>query len=208
MAEELGDARAVAYCLFSLQRTLQRLGRHEEAHRLLVRELHLFREVGDPVGIAVTLDSFGALALRKGDLPAARAFLEEALTAAEMLHISYNLGQVALEEGALPEARGHFARYLRRAHAIDFKEGIVQGLGGFARVAAYAGQHTRAIRLAAAADALREVTGAPLAPYWREDLDRRLRLVAEAISGPEYDAAWEEGQRMTLADAIANALDT
>jgi hypothetical protein len=142
-----------------------------------------------------------------GDLAAARKYLTEGLAAAEIKHIYYNLGELALEEDELPEARGHFATYLHDAEAIDHKDGIVQGLEGFARLAAAEGQLRRAIRLAGAADALRQKTGSPLSPYWRDELDRRLRPATETLSAAEYEAAWSEGKRMRIEDAIADALE-
>jgi hypothetical protein len=164
--------------------------------------------VGDPAGIAMALEGLGAWALGAGDLAAARAYLEEGLATAEIMHIYCYLGLVALEEGKVTEAREHFGTYLRRAHAIDLKDGIAQGLEGFASIAAASGQAPRATCLAAAADALRELTGAPLSPYQREQLDRRLRPAADALSGPAYEVAWNEGRRMATDDAIAYALET
>jgi len=206
IAQELGDARAVGYCLDLLRRTMRHLGRHEEAHRLQVRALQLFREAGDPSGIARVLASFGVQALVQGDLAAARGYLEESIATARVTHVYCNLGVVALEEGELTEARSHFATYLRRAQAIDNKDAIAQGIEGLACVAAASGQAAGAIRLAAAADALREMIGAPLSPYSREELNRHLRPAVEALSGTDYEVAWSEGQRMRIEDAIAYAL--
>jgi len=207
LAEELRDTRAVAYGLFALQRTMRRLERHQEAHDLQVRSLQLFREVGDRVGIALALNSIGQQSMVRGDFTAARACLEEALETAEMMHVYYNLGQVALEDGELSEARRQFATYLGRTQGIDYKDGIVQGLEGFARLAAAGGQAARAIRLAAAADALRQILGTVLSPYWRQEMDRRLQPAQRLLGDAMYESIWNEGRLMGMNDAVTYALE-
>ena len=54
-------------------------GRTDDARRLAAEGLDLYREVGDPDGIATSLDNLGELALTDGDFPAAIARFDESL---------------------------------------------------------------------------------------------------------------------------------
>jgi predicted ATPase len=54
-------------------------GRIDDARRLAAEGLDLYREIGDPDGIATSLDNLGELALTAGDFPAAIARFNESL---------------------------------------------------------------------------------------------------------------------------------
>jgi tetratricopeptide (TPR) repeat protein len=54
-------------------------GRVEDARRLAAEGLDLYREIGDPDGIATSLDNLGELALTAGDFPAAIARFDESM---------------------------------------------------------------------------------------------------------------------------------
>jgi tetratricopeptide (TPR) repeat protein len=207
LAEQLGDSRAVGYMLFSLRRTMRRLGLHEEAHRLDVRALELFKQVGDVAGIAVSLDGLGLQAYVEGDFDAARAYFEQVLATHPIPITSYNLGRLAVREGKLEEAEVHYRASLRTNAQRRIIEGIAESLEGFAGLAVARQQDERAFQLAGAADALRDQTGTPLAPWWRTELEWFLRPAVERTGTAERDRAWAQGRVTTMGDAVAYALD-
>jgi predicted ATPase len=205
-AQELADVAAVGYCLLALKRTVWRLGLHDKAHALEDRALRLFRAIGDPVGQAEALNGWGQQALIDGDLDAARTYLDEALSLAEMPITHYFLGRVALERRQFEEARERFAASLALNRALGIKEGTAQALEGFAMVGAAAGRANRAIRLAAAADAIRQSAGIPLGPWWGAELETKLQPAVDSLTPEERAAAWADGGQLGLEEAIRYAL--
>ena len=63
-----------------------------------------------------------------------------------------------------------------------------------------------AARLFAAAEAFREVIGAPRPPSEQEDHRRTLRRVRKMLDEEAFAAAWEEGRAMSLDEAVTYAL--
>jgi DNA-binding NarL/FixJ family response regulator len=61
-----------------------------------------------------------------------------------------------------------------------------------------------AIRVAAAASAIRARVGGEFAPFYRARLDR-VRAAAAEVLGDDAERAWQEGARLGLDDAIALA---
>jgi hypothetical protein len=83
---------------------------------------------------------------------------------------------------------------------------LAECLEGLAGSAAQQGQSRRAARLFGAAYELREVINAPRAPI--EDV-WYAEVMAQAqadLGSSAYEAAWAQGRRMPLEDAIAYAL--
>jgi hypothetical protein len=62
------------------------------------------------------------------------------------------------------------------------------------------------VRLAAAAAALREAIGAPLAPAERKDHERDLEVLRGALSGEEFARSWAAGAALDWSQAVAEAL--
>jgi hypothetical protein len=76
----------------------------------------------------------------------------------------------------------------------------------FGVLAAMTGQATRALRLAGAAAALRELHGMPLTPVVRSRLDLALSLARQALDTDAREAAWVDGRAMSREQAVAYAL--
>jgi hypothetical protein len=76
------------------------------------------------------------------------------------------------------------------------------------RAALAAAQHepVRALRLAAAAAAMRAQFDQPLAPSAQVIFDRRLTAARAVLTAPQQAAAWDEGRRMTSDEMISVAL--
>ncbi len=84
-------------------------------------------------------------------------------------------------------------------------EGIAECLFGLAGVSGEAGQPERAARLFAAAEALLDSIGAPLAPADRAAVDRDLAALRARLDPAAFVAAWAEGRAMTREQALAFA---
>jgi len=80
----------------------------------------------------------------------------------------------------------------------------VEGLAGVARAR---GEGARAARLWGAAAAARAALGAPPWPAFRPAHEASVAAARTALGEEAFAAAWEEGQALSLEQAIAAALD-
>jgi non-specific serine/threonine protein kinase len=185
-------------------------GDYLAARPLYDEALARYREAGDRLNAGHVLSNLGWLALYQGDLPAARAWQEESL--ALRREIGYGrdaavsltvLGKVAAAAGDPAAARTLYEESLPLHRAMGNQWGVVLALEGLAELAVPA-QPLGALRLAGAADALREATGRRRPPAERPAYDRWLAR-ARAAAGAGAAAAWEAGRAMPLQEAVAGA---
>jgi predicted ATPase/DNA-binding CsgD family transcriptional regulator len=211
---ELGDRPRTAAVLWDLGRLSNEAGDWETARSSLEESLELERRSGNERGIALARSSLGFTALLQGEYGLARAHLEESLRVLrelgspdEIKRCLFLLGHLACDQGDYAAARARFAEMMEDALLERYPWSVPWVLLGYARLAAGEGQAARALRLAGAADALRQAIGTSLGPayqaYLRGDLERAWRALGEE----EGAAAWGEGQAMTLEEVIAYALD-
>jgi hypothetical protein len=112
---------------------------------------------------------------------------------------------VALMQGKLEYATVLYKESLNLAKALGDRLGIAVSFNGLGEVAIQQGQFARAARLFGAADALRQVIGAPLPQTAREDFERDVALLQSRAGEAEFTRAWSEGRAMTLEQAVAYA---
>jgi tetratricopeptide (TPR) repeat protein len=153
------------------------------------------------------------VALQRDDFARARELAEEALALAtdigDKRHISFafgTLGWAALGEGAFEEAHRWFGESLAVAQDIGHRQSVVEMMTGMAGAAAARNDALRAARLSGAAAALEDAVGVKLSQT--EVLPMLTRLLDGAksqIGGDEWEAAWNEGARMSLEEVIRYA---
>jgi DNA-binding NarL/FixJ family response regulator len=144
--------------------------------------LDMYRALHDPPGMAHALHVLGLVAEHDDDTAQARLRLNESLT------------------------------YRRDAARHD----VPESLEALARLAGAAAQNgvacaasvMRACRLWSAAATAREVFGMPLRPTDREVYSRAMAAARAQLDKTVWEAAWAEGQTMTLEQAIAYALES
>src|SRR5579884_857252 len=210
---ELGDKGCIAISLHCIGYVAWRQGDYTTAQTLHEDSLAIRRELGDKSGIAVSLHCLGLVAKERGDYRLARALFEECLALFKELGdrgdfaVSLNcLGMVALNTGDPAAARARCEESLAIRRELGDKQGIAESMESLASLAAAQGQMQRASRLWAAAQALREAIGSPLPPNEREKHDRNLAIVREALGESAFAIAWEQGQAMTIEQAMAYTL--
>ena len=76
----------------------------------------------------------------------------------------------------------------------------------FARAAALAGRPAEAVRLLSRAEAMREELASELAGWVREDITIADGIARARLTPDDYEALWGEGRKMTLEDAVAQAV--
>jgi non-specific serine/threonine protein kinase len=179
---------------------------------LLAQGLSLDREVGDKEGMAVSSLLLGSVALKQGDVAAARTRVEEGLFLyremgyregiAEALSL---LGKVEVARGDLTFARTLYEESLTMARELGQRELIATGLEGLARTIAGQGDPAQAARLWGMAEALREALGAPLHPVERADYDSAVATVRDLLGEGAFISTWQEGRLLPADQALKRA---
>jgi predicted ATPase/class 3 adenylate cyclase len=210
----LGNPRGEAVNLNNLGNVLHDQGEYTVARVLQERSLILFRESGDEWGIAMSLCDLGNVVGELGDHAAAHALYDESLVKRRdvgdrrgMTMSLTGLGRLAYSRGDYAASRAQFNESLAISRDLGDRWGIVHVLEGFAALAAAEAQPERALCLASAAAALREVLDVPLWPADRVRLERWLEPARRALHETAQARAWDQGRAMTLEQAVAYALD-
>jgi tetratricopeptide (TPR) repeat protein len=214
ICREGGQRRDTAFALISLANQLAQDAGVRRAY--LQEALSIAQQLGDRLWIAHALHFLALASLEEGDLVTARTLFEQALVAYQSLGVppwimvvaTRYLGYCAQEQGNLREAHACYTRVLemsRGCPSVGERATVVEAVGLLARGL---GEPVRALRLAAAATALRERADHPPS---RLALDRQARIrstAARLLDPPTCAAAWSEGQAMSLEQAIAEAWAT
>ncbi|HKR99436.1 MAG TPA: LuxR C-terminal-related transcriptional regulator, partial [Candidatus Dormibacteraeota bacterium] len=212
LSAELGDDLLQGWANFFLgltetvwQREIEAARTHLEA----ARAIH--GRIGVGHGWARATAVLALTFLREGDPARARQLVEEAL-AVDMAeeddwglgHCHLYLGVIAESEKAEAIAAGHFREAVIRLRRFRggplLPAALIGQAGALAKTDAL-----RAVRVIAAAYALRDRAGAEFTPFFR-DRAERIREAAEATAGDAYRLAWADGSHLGLDDAVALAL--
>lgn len=189
-------------------------GDHMAARGYFEQSLARRRELGSPAPIAQSLNHLaGVLRWGLGDAVAARPLLQESLARAREAGNRFLTGAALLGLGTVATDLGdHAAAQARLAEAVaalrEEQRVLPIALDDFAALAAARGQPRRALRLSGAAAAQHERLDTYRAANIRAWIDRHLAAARAALPAMDADAAWAEGQAMTLEQAIAYALET
>jgi hypothetical protein len=117
------------------------------------------------------------------------------------------LARVEAYQGNYVAARTLYEESLMIAQDMDDKELIASSLEGLAGAAAVQGEPARAVRLWGAAEALREVIGAPLPPIERVDYERLVAKARVQLGEEAFTSAWAQGRTMTPDHVLAGEME-
>jgi non-specific serine/threonine protein kinase len=208
-----GDPLGRAIALMDLGLLARAVGDYARARALLTDALAARQEVGDRRGVALALSDLGELARAEGDLAEARALLEETAPifremgfrafAAEKLA---SLADLATLEGDLATASAHLRESLTVLLSVGDVPRLCRSVRLSGLLALAQGAPDRALRLFAAA-ARHAPTAAPLEPAERVRYEAGLAAARHAPTEETAARAWAEGEAMTLAQAVAAALE-
>jgi non-specific serine/threonine protein kinase len=212
LKRQVEGAKDLARTLYSAGLAAEDRGDHDVARKLQEEALALSREAGDAIFAAHVLNALGQIAYRQlGDLEGADAFFAEALDQFRELEDRFgvglaltNRGRIARDRGDLSQAAAMYAEALRLHWDNGDRAQTARCLNGLGIVAAFAGQGERAARLCGAAEALREVIGAPV-PRYRGQHERAMGLARAALGEEAFAAAWAAGRLLSTADAVNEA---
>ncbi len=214
LVKQAGDTEVMAAALGNLGLIARDLGEADLAESQLDQSLALWRQLGDRVGIGWALTGLAMVARVRGKFDVARARTDESLAIWRELGDRQNTANVlstaarlARDEGEYAVARARLAESLAIFKDLGDRRGIAFVLEGFAGLAADEAQPLRAYCLAATSATLRRIIGAGPPPAWRADLERSLDAAGRGLSADTIGEASARGRSMTLAEAIAFALE-
>ena len=211
---EIGNKEFAASALNNLGNIA--IGQNDYAAARVFHEesLALKRETGNKWGMALSFTNLGSIAYLQGDYAAAWDFHEKSLAmCAEInnqrgsIYARLGLGLVALAQGQTAAARQFIAESLRLHQETGDRRGTASCLAGLAGAAIASDDFQDAARLAAAAEALLVSIAAKMDTDVRPLYERTVAAARAALGEAAFAAAWVEGQKMTLEQAITLALD-
>jgi predicted ATPase len=217
---ELGHIDITAYILGELGLMALRRGNLLEAETDFETGIRLqreFRSNFSQVNIGVLLAAQGRLAYYRADYPQAQTLLENSLAILEQseeksysvinMRVTFSyLGDVARARGENQQSVAWFQKSLAIIKTLGSMPYAPEPLEGLAKAVGLLGQLERAARLLCAAQSARLWMNTPLPPVDCPDYERSLAGVHSALGEDRFQAAWAEGQKMTLQQAIDYAL--
>jgi predicted ATPase/class 3 adenylate cyclase len=209
----LGDPARTAEALYNLAFVVA--GEDlESAARLLDESLDLFRRAGDEHGAARVLTLTVMRDAQAGNWGPVIDSLEEVVAIwrrmGDRLHLAFDLVWLAYARGRVGypgSARSAALEALELFREVDNATGIGIALTDLAFLATWDGRHEAAIRLAGAAESLKERVGGPpgaIGGLLEGDPAEEAR---GHVSEGSARRAWEEGLAMSVREAVALARD-
>ena len=214
LSQEEGQEWFTGVFLHNLALVSSSQGDHERAIELLEQSVALARRLGDQYLTSYYLMNLGNEYLSTGDHEGAATLLEEGLASFRALgargEVAWSLGSLgwaALLREDFEQAETLYQESLALNRELGRKPDSAACLEDLACVASARGEAMRAAQLWGAAEALREATGYPLDPIARAEMEPYLASARSQIHETVWAKAWEEGQAMTLEEAISYALE-
>jgi predicted ATPase/class 3 adenylate cyclase len=189
-------------------------GSDDAARAWFESSLEILEPHGDDVltnraklGLLQVLVAIGDVATVKQLGPEAVA-LSQALGDRWSEHFAHHfLGDCAVIEGDVAEAERRYRLSLAAAWETGDQVESCYELQGMAMAAAGAGKAERALRLASAAAANTRKLGVDaIPPFWTALVDRHVALARAQAGDEPADAAWIAGARLSLQEAVTEAL--
>ncbi len=215
---EIGDRAGVGASLNNLGILARDVGDYEKATRLYKEALHINTEIGDKRAMAYPLKNLGVVALDLERYDEAQAYYSQALALRQevgdkwgVVSVLSGMGDVASAQKMYRQAAQFYANSLRLNQEIGDHSHNMHNLYGLASVAANQ-EPVREENLRQAAcligfwEGTLAETGVVPQVWLREEYNALNKTVQTALDEAVYDACWQEGKRMSLAEAVAFAL--
>ena len=196
---------------------LQR-GDHGSAISWTTRSLEQFRSLVDVAYEAapfttLALDHLAQIHINAGDVHTAAPYIDQALEIQHELGFRWGLGDglrllghVESRLGNYEQARQHYRESLKLGWSFRDLRMISEAMAGVAGLAAAHGAFERAARLYGAVATIRRYIGS-LTGGWDPDVyERDVALVRATLSPEGFARCWSEGEHLSFADGVAEAI--
>jgi predicted ATPase len=215
IAHRAGWAWEESQVRWALGSRMRKHGDPQLAHDVLMQGLALARQAGDRLFVSQLLLKLGLRAMDRGDYAAARPLLEVSVAQVQALGDPVGVGDAIIELSTLGVRQGEWASArtaLRESIAsysqVGNAERLAQCISIAAAIALGQGQADCAARLLGAVAAARAESPRRFEfnSTLYEEYDRVLPLVRARLDSDAFEAAWAEGQGMSLAEALQEAI--
>ncbi len=213
LTRELNDDTNTASALSNLAWAVLRPGDHARANAYLEEALAIHRRIGDKGGMGFVLSGLAEVALREGTLERASQLIEESLVLRGELGHKWGIGAslgtsawIAMRQGDWESAVKRLRESIQVRKEIGDSGGIAFCLERLAEVAN--GKHAaeKAARIFGAAESLRSSLRSKIDPVDQPEYESNLASLHAELGEEKFNAAWEDGQKMTLEQAVDYAL--
>ena len=117
------------------------------------------------------------------------------------------IAYIFLQQGEIVQARETFHICIQQFEEANGLIGIVFAIEGLAKLNIHQGQHERATRLFAWADAMRDSLSNRRPPVEQKSVEKDLAVIHSKLNHAEFAKFSEEGSAMTPQQSITLALD-
>ena len=215
LARELGDERAEAFSLNAIGSHPFDEGNYEQAEEIFEQARALALRAGDLRTAAMARHNTAEAALHRKQYSKASERYEESIRMLRDLDDQWllvgslhGLAQVALHQGDRERAADTLRDSVQLTAEVGENFWLAESIEGLAAVAEDAGEPVRAVRLLAAADALRRRIVAPVQGGEQPEYELLLAALRTQLDHEAFDSAWAEGRQLTVKQAIDEALQT
>ncbi len=221
LKEGIAIARAEknAFVLVSALNSLTRLTLNlrsdtDAAERYADEAIHISQEAGIEWTTAVAYEMKGLIAARRKNYDEARALIEKAVHVYQETNASFNIILAKSALAHMERELGNYAvaRDIYHQTIVAFRDAgqtgaVAHQLECFGFIALAQNQNERALRLIAAANALREKGGTPMTPDEQIYYDEQLKCLRERMEPMAFESAWSKGNALSMDDAITLAIE-
>jgi non-specific serine/threonine protein kinase len=214
LSRELGDRRSEAWSLIRLATSsIDKPDEYESSVEQVEEGLAIFRELDELPGIAQGLNIIGELARSAGDYGRAREVYEACLVTCRktgevfrQIMMLENLSYVYYEEAEYQLAKEYASKCLKRMIEVGVKLGVLSSFAALAGPLSRLGEPEKAARLLGASSTLLDAMGLAQHPSDLHETIKYRKEVQRRLDPAAYEAAWAEGQALSLEQAIDYAL--
>ena len=210
---QLGDRVGEAIGLLSLGEISVQQGDSGGAKELFEQCLVIARSIKHQELESDCERNLGEIALGAGDLPAAQTRFARALkvcTEAEDKRgeaiALWRLGKTDAAAGDLESARRRLSEGLRALRAFEMNAEVLDCLEDYAKLLQLIGEVGHAVRVCAAAAAIREALGLMRPSHREAEMQTHLAAARATLGDTGFDAAWSPARAWKLDEAIEHAL--
>ncbi len=212
LSREIGDKSLISYALTSLGALRVGEGDLIAAQKLTEECLAIAEEIDDKFQISISLNRLGDMSRQKEDYQAARKYYAEAYAIAKQESISaaipifaHNLASAMCLLEDFRSAHLYNLESLKGCEELGHKTGFGGALSIFAALSVKAGEVEKAARLFGAVKSIYDVNGYKLEKADQDFDNYYIKEARTAIGDTAFDAAYAEGRKLSLEDAVALA---
>lgn len=217
LAEQSGEEMWIAHVTGGLGWVTALEGRFEEAAPMVLVELEFWKRQNNLIQMRINLSDLGDIALWSGQYSQAHEYYIDALEIGRTLddNIVWDLARLAMVyalEGDTERARcdlqASLSLAVRTPHDDDMRLPLISEILIWLGGAISRSEPVRGVRLLSAGKALYPEAMAPaFPPAWWALQDRLIAETRTRLTPESFEAAWAEGQAMSLEQAVAYALE-